>query len=71
MGWLWGGALTSVILFSFYYQLPMGVPIAVTTLLTGIVCTSRFIASDHTTKEIYIGLLVGSICQIGAYLFVM
>ena len=37
-----GGALAAVILFSFYYQLPMGLPIAVTTLLTGIVCTSAF-----------------------------
>ncbi len=66
-----GGALTAVILFSFYYGLPMGLQIAITALLTGIVCTSRFIVSDHTTKEVYAGLLVGSICQIGAYLFVM
>lgn len=66
-----GGALAAVILFSFYYQLPMGLPIAVTTLLTGIVCTSRFLVSDHTVKEVYVGLLVGIVCQIGAYLFVM
>lgn len=66
-----GGALAAVILFSFYYGLSMGVPIAVTALATGIVCSSRFIASDHTVKEIYTGLLVGSVCQIGAYLFVM
>lgn len=66
-----GGALSAVILFSFYYGLPMGFPIAVTALLTGIVCTSRFIVSDHTTKEVYAGLLVGSVCQIGAYCFVM
>ncbi len=66
-----GGALAAVILFSFYYQLPMGLPIAITTLLTGIVCTSRFMVSDHTVKEIYTGLLVGTVCQIAAYLFVM
>jgi hypothetical protein len=66
-----GGALAAVILFSFYYGLPMGVPIAVAALATGIVCSSRFIVSDHTVKEIYTGLLVGSVCQIGAYLFVM
>lgn len=66
-----GGALAAVILFSFYYGLSMGVPIAVTALATGIVCSSRFIVSDHTVKEVYTGLLVGSVCQIGAYLFVM
>ncbi|TDO28965.1 hypothetical protein [Sediminibacterium goheungense] len=66
-----GGALAAVILFSFYYRLPMGLPIAATALLTGIVCSSRFIVSDHTSKEIYTGLLVGSVCQIGAYWFVM
>lgn len=66
-----GGAVTAVILFSFYYQLPMGVPISIATLLTGLVCTARLIVSDHTTKEIYIGLLVGVVCQLGAYLVVM
>ena len=36
-------------------------------LITGIVCTSRMIVSDHRPKEIYAGLLVGLICQfIGA-----
>lgn len=66
-----GGAMTAVILFSFYYQLPMGLPISVVTLLTGIVATSRLIVSDHTTKEIYTGLLVGALCQLGAYIFIM
>jgi hypothetical protein len=32
-------------------------------LLTGLVCTSRMIVSDHTPKEIYAGLLVGLVCQ--------
>lgn len=66
-----GGAMTAVILFSFYYQLPMGLPISIVTLLTGIVCTSRLIVSDHTTKEVYVGLLVGALCQLGAYIFIM
>jgi len=66
-----GGALAAVILIPFYYQLPMGIPIAVTAILTGIVCSSRFIVSDHTEKEIYAGLLAGSLCQVGAYYFVL
>ena len=33
-------------------------------LIAGIVCTARLIASDHTPKEIYVGLLVGAISQL-------
>ena len=33
-------------------------------LIAGIVCTARLIVSDHTPKEIYIGLLVGAISQL-------
>jgi hypothetical protein len=66
-----GGALAAIILFAMYYQLPLGVSISIATLITGIVCTSRFLVSDHTNKEIYAGLLVGVGCQVGAYWFVM
>ena len=33
-------------------------------LIAGLVCTSRFIVSDHTPAEIYTGLLVGGISQL-------
>jgi hypothetical protein len=48
----------------------MGGLISVAILLTGLVCTARFLVSDHTNKEIYTGLLVGVGCQIFAYWFV-
>jgi hypothetical protein len=35
-------------------------------LLAGLVCTSRFIVSDHTPGEIYGGLLVGIVSQLVA-----
>ena len=42
-------------------------PLSAAFLIAGLVCTSRFIVSDHTPKEIYSGLLIGFICQfIGA-----
>jgi len=42
-------------------------PLSIAFLLTGLVCTSRMIVSDHRPKEIYAGLMVGLICQfIGA-----
>lgn len=37
---------------------------SVALLIAGIVCTARFIVSDHTTTEIYTGLLVGGISQL-------
>jgi len=42
-------------------------PLTIALLITGIVCTSRMIVSDHQPKEIYAGLVVGLLCQfIGA-----
>jgi hypothetical protein len=41
-------------------------PLAIVLLFTGIVCTARFIISDHTQKEVYAGLLIGFLCQIVA-----
>ncbi|MEN9684983.1 MAG: hypothetical protein RLZZ28_769 [Bacteroidota bacterium] len=66
-----GGGMAAIILFAFYYQLPLGLSISVATLLTGIICTSRFLVSDHTNKEIYAGLAVGIGCQLAAYWFVL
>lgn len=66
-----GGASMAIVLFAFYYHQPMGLVIAGALLLTGIVATSRFLISDHTQKEVYMGLLVGGLCQAVAYFFVM
>jgi hypothetical protein len=41
-----------------------GVYLSVAILLAGLVCTARFIVSDHTPKEIYVGLLVGAASQL-------
>jgi hypothetical protein len=32
-------------------------------MIAGLVCTSRFIVSNHSSKEIYTGLALGMICQ--------
>jgi hypothetical protein len=41
-----------------------GVYLSASFLLAGLVCTARFIVSDHTSKEIYTGLLVGGAAQL-------
>lgn len=38
-------------------------------LITGLVCTARFIVSDHNAFEIYSGVLVGALCQLVAIAF--
>jgi len=38
--------------------------IAASILLAGIVCTSRLIVSDHNSKEIYVGLMIGAFSQL-------
>jgi hypothetical protein len=52
------GVLASALPSSFTFY------ISGALLLTGMVCTARLIASDHTPKEIYLGLLVGAVSQL-------
>ncbi len=42
---------------------PFTLPLMIAIFITGLVCTSRFIVSDHTQKDIYVGLLCGFFCQ--------
>ena len=65
-----GGALAAVILFAFVYQTTTGYAISTVVLLTGLVCTSRLLVSDHTNIEIYSGVILGIICQLIGYWFV-
>ena len=66
-----GGALTAIILFSIYYQTPISFIILAAILITGIVSTARLLVSNHTVPEIYTGLIVGAVCQIAAYFFIL
>lgn len=43
----------------FTQDLSMGIYISAAILVTGLICTARFIDSNHTSKEIYSGLFVG------------
>jgi len=46
-------------------------PIAIALLITGVVCSSRMLVSDHSQKEIYMGLLVGLVCQFAAAIAIL
>jgi len=62
-----GVMVAFVMLLGFSQGLNFGTYISGSILLTGAICTARFIDSDHTPKEIYVGLFIG----IGAVLLAL
>ena len=66
-----GGGMTFFILLAWVTADPMGVPVALATAIAGLVCTSRFLVSDHNPKEVYWGFFLGAISQYVAWLIVM
>ena len=62
-----GGALAFLIITSFYYQSYLGADIAIVMLITGLVCTSRLLLSQHNSFQIYAGLIAGILCQLIGY----
>ncbi len=53
-----------IIMMAFTQQLNFGIWLAIVFLLAGLVCTARFIVSDHTAQEVYGGLVVGGVSMI-------
>jgi hypothetical protein len=66
-----GGAVAFMILLGMVTSEPMGKIISLTTIITGMVATSRLIVSDHHPMEVYWGLIVGGVCQLVAFYFIM
>ncbi len=66
-----GGAAAFMILLGLGSQEAMGIPVAASTFIAGLVCTSRLIVSDHQPGDVYSGLFVGFLSQLVAYYFIM
>lgn len=66
-----GGLLGIFIIIMNSNSMLMTWPLSIAILITGIVCTSRLMVSDHTQKEIYSGLVVGLICQFAAAIVIL
>jgi hypothetical protein len=58
--------LTFISILAISQELNFGLWLSVALLITGLVCTSRFIASDHTPAEIYGGLVAGAVSMLAA-----
>ncbi|HQW82838.1 MAG TPA: hypothetical protein PK987_00165 [Ferruginibacter sp.] len=46
-------------------------PLSIAFLISGLVCTSRLLISNHTSKDIYMGMLVGLLCQFAAAIAIL
>lgn len=66
-----GGMIGIFIIIMNSNSMLMTWPLSIALLITGIVCTSRLIISNHTQKEIYMGLVVGLICQFAAAIVIL
>lgn len=64
-----GGALMFFLLFSFTDEYASGLYLSVALLATGMVCTARFLCSDHSPFQIYSGLFIGLLSQWIAWQF--
>lgn len=62
-----GVMLAFMILLALSHSVNFGVYLSVSIFIAGITCTSRFIVSDHTQAEVYLGLLTGVISMLIAW----
>ena len=65
------GLTTSVILVSVFYPVNNAVWVLLAILLTALVISARLVVSDHTKKELVVGLFIGVFTQVAAYLWVV
>ena len=65
------GLLMAVGLTSYYYSLNNLFWLVLTVLLCALVISARMIVSDHTKKELIVGLAIGMLTQLMAYLWIL
>ncbi len=58
-----GGMLGVLLVIMNSNSMLMTWPLAAALLITGLVCTSRLMVSDHAGRDVYAGLFVGIVCQ--------
>ncbi len=66
-----GGLLGIFLLIMKSNTMLMTWPLCIAIAITGLVCTARLLISDHSTKEIYIGLIAGLLSQFVAAIVVL
>jgi hypothetical protein len=61
-----GLMVTFILMLGLSQNISSGIYISIAFFIAGLVCTARFIISDHTQIEVYGGLLIGIISQLFA-----
>ena len=66
-----GGILMAVILAGIMYPIQNIFWVSIAIVITSLVMSARMMVSNHTNKELWIGLMVGAATQTIAYLWVL
>ncbi len=61
-----GGVIGLFLVIMVYNTMLMTWPLSLAFIITGLVCTSRLIVSNHSAGDIYLGLILGALCQVAA-----
>lgn len=64
-----GISVSFLFLLAFTQTLNFGIYLTIAVFIAGLVCTARFIVSDHTPAEIYGGLVLGALSMAAAAVF--
>ena len=62
------GLMLIIVFSGFSY--PVFLTVMLVLIITGLVCSSRMIVSDHSPFEIYSGIIIGILCQLISYAFI-
>lgn len=65
------GITTSILLVSVFYPVTNALWVPLAILLTALVISARLVVSDHSKKELIVGLFIGVFTQLAAYLWVV
>jgi len=65
------GITTSIILVSVFYPVTNAIWVPLGIILTALVISARLVVSDHSKKELVVGLFIGLFTQLAAYLWVV
>lgn len=66
-----GGLFTVVIIVGLHYSINNAIWTLLAIILTALVISARMLVSDHTKRELIVGLLIGFLTQVMAYFWVI
>jgi hypothetical protein len=65
------GLTTAIILVSVFYPVNNAIWVLLAVVLVALVISARLVVSDHSKKELLVGLFIGVFTQVAAYLWVV